>query len=179
MPALPRRGRTLPALAVAAVCAAAGVTVVIDVIAVATVHHSLVWPYERMAQLLRENTWDTTAVLAIGAGVTLIGILLLVTAATPGRQKLQPLTTGDPDVVAGATRRSLRHTLTDAARNVDGIAKAHVTVGRRRVKVTADSYLRDSAGQRDAVTTAVTARLDQLDTAQRRTVHTRVRRQAT
>lgn len=179
MPTLPRRRRTLPTLAVATICAAAGITVVIDVIAVATVDHSLVWPYEQMARLLRENTWNTTAVLAIAAGTTLIGVLLLLAAATPGRQKLQPLTTGDPDVVAGATRRSLRRTLTDAARNVDGITKAHVTVSRRRVKVTADSYLRDTAGQHDAVTTVVTARLDQLDPTQHRTVHTRVRRQAT
>jgi hypothetical protein len=178
MPAIPRRRRTLPALAVAAICTAAGVTVVIDVIAVATVHHSLVWPYEQMARLLRENTWNTTAVLAIAAGIAFIGILLLAAAALPGRQKLQPLNTGDPDVVAGATRRSLHRTLTDTARDVDGIANAHVAVGRRRIKVTADSYLRDPAGQREAVTTAVAARLDQLDPHQHRSVQTRVRRQA-
>jgi hypothetical protein len=179
MPTLPRRRRTLPAVAVAAVAAAAGVTVVIDVIAVATVHHSLVWPYEQMAQLLRENTWNTTAVLAISAGTAFIGILLLIAAVTPGRERLPALTTDDPDVIAGTTQRSLRRTLTEAATNVDGIANAHVTIGRRRVKVTATSSLRDPAGQRDAVTDAVTTRLDQLHPARPRTVHTRLRQQAT
>ena len=129
-----------------------------------------------MAHLLRENTWDTTAVLAISAGVTFIGMLLLIAAATPGRHKLQALTTNNPDVVAGATRRSLRRTLTDAARNVDGITKAHVHVRRRRINVTANSYLRDPDGQRDAVTAAVTTRLDQLDPIPARTVHTKLRR---
>jgi hypothetical protein len=175
MPALPRRRHTLPAVVVAAVGAAVGATVVIDVIAVATIHRSLIWPYEQVGDLLRENTWDTTVVLVISAGVAFIGMLLLIAAAAPGRQKLQALTTGDPDVVAGATRRSLRLTLTEAAR-VDGIAKTHVDVGRRRVKVTATSYLRDPTGQREAVTAAVTARLDQLAPIRPRTVQTRLHR---
>jgi hypothetical protein len=178
MPTLPRHRRTLPAVAVAAIVAAAGITVVIDVIAVATVRHSLVWPYQQMAQLLRENTWNTTPVLAISAGTAFIGILLLIAATTPGREKLPALTTGDPDIVAGATPRSLRRTLSEAAADVDGITNAHVTIGRRRVKVTAHSSLRDPAGQRDAVTASVTARLNQLQPARPRTVHTRLRQQA-
>lgn len=174
MVTIPRRHRVIPAVVTATVLAAAGITVVIDVIAVQTGHRALIWPYQQIADQLRASRWDATPILAVAAAITFLGLLLIAAALIPGKRTLIPLDTGDPDLVVGTSRRSLRRTLTDAALSVDGITTATARPTRRAVKVSATSQLRDPAGQRAQVTDAVNHRLEELALAL--PVSTRVKR---
>jgi hypothetical protein len=176
MPAIPRRRRALPATIAAIVLSAAGVTVVIDVIAAHLAGGSLVWPQRAIAAQLRAAQWNSTAILVIAAAVTALGLLLALAALTPGRRTLIRLRSDDPAFVVGTSRRNLRRSLTDAARDVDGIAKAKAKPHRHTVKVKATSQLRDPGNQRDKVHAAVHRRLQALGPAGLGNVKVKIKR---
>lgn len=158
MVALPRRRRVLPAVLTAVALAAAAITILIDIIAVQTGHRALIWPYQQIATWGRTHPWNTALVVVIAAVVTALGVLLIMTALIPGKHTLIALDTGEVDLVAGTSRRSLARTLSEAARSVDGISAAKATPRRRTLRVKATSGLRDPAGQQEQVSAAVTGR---------------------
>ena len=174
MVTLPRRRRVLPALLTAAVLAVAAITVLIDIIAVQTGHRGLFWPYQQIATWGRTHPWDTTLVVVVTAVLTALGVLLILAALLPGNPTLIALNTGDADLVAGTSRRSLARTLSEAARSVEGISAAKATPRRRTLRVKATSGLRDPAGQQEQVTAAVTTRLADLALARPLPVTTKV-----
>jgi hypothetical protein len=174
MVTLPHRRRVLPALLTAAVLAVAAITVLIDIIAVQTGHRRLIWPYQQIATWGRTHPWNTTLVVVIAAVLTAMGVLLIMAALIPGKPTLIALDTGEPNLVAGTSRRSLARTLSEAARSVDGISAAKAKPRRRTLRVKATSRLRDPAGQQEQVTAAVTFRLADLALARPLPVTTKV-----
>ncbi len=162
MVSLPRRRRILPAVLTAVVLAAATISVLIDIIRIQTGHRALLWPYQQIATWGRTHPWNTPLVVLVAAVITALGVLMILAALLPGKATLIALDTGEPDLVAGTSRRSLARTLSEAARSVDGISAARAKLRRRKVRVKATSGLRDATGQREQVTAAVTARLDDL-----------------
>jgi hypothetical protein len=161
-PALPRRGRVLPSVIVALVLVGAGVTLVVDVIAVALRHHALIWPYEQMAGEMRRTHWSDVPIVVIAAVTVAIGILLLELACVPGRQKVVPLEPSRSDESVGLTKRTLRRALYRAVDDLDGVAKVGVRLHRRKVSLTVHSVLRDEENLEADARAAVEGRLEEL-----------------
>jgi hypothetical protein len=113
---------------------------------------------------------STATVLAV------LGVLLLLVGLVPPRRRLVELGGDDPTVATGVTRRSLRRTLRAAAEDVDGIVRAPVTVGRRRVVVRAATSLRHTDGLAGRVQAAVQGRLDDLAPTRTRRLRVRLER---
>ena len=171
-----RPRRVLPAVVVAAVLAAAAILAAIEVISTLVDRPVHVLPAGWLARVGRDVHWDDPAPLAVAAVACALGIVLIVLALAPGRSRMIALTAGDPQTVTGITRAGLRRYLAAAAMSVDGIARARVQLGRRRVRVRAASPLRDARGLSGQVEQAVTARLDELAPLRPRRVRVTVRK---
>lgn len=171
---IPRHSRTAPALIVALIAAAAGVTVAIDVISVLAGGRPVIWPQHQIATQLRATHFDDIPILAVAAAIAFVGLLLLLAALTRGKPTLIPLDSDDPQLTAGTTRRSLRNAVTAAAMQVDGIDRAAVTLTRRKAKVKVRTGLRDASGLDQQVTGSVEHRLAGIKPARPLTVTTRV-----
>ena len=177
MSARPPRGRrgtaaTLVALVAVLLCAAAAV----EALRLAT--GATTWGY-RSAQLsdrLARTTLDSTAVLVTAIVLAALGLLVLLAGVVPPRRRLVELGGDDATVATGLTRRSLRRTLRAAAEDVDGIVRAPVKVGRRRVVVRATTALRHADGLADRVQAAVQGRLDDLAPTRARRLRVRLDR---
>lgn len=114
---------------------------------------------------LAATTWDAPLSYALGAGLLLLGVVLLAAGLVPGRAvvlALDPL--GDTDR-AGITRRSVRRAVESAAAGVDGVRSASAAVTQRRVVVRATTDLHDATGLDAAVDRAVAARLAAISLA--------------
>ena len=129
-------------------------------------------PWSSAAATLRDTTWSSGLARAIGAGLTALGLLLLLPALRRGRPVALPLTPLTPAVDAQVSRRGLQRALREVAGRVDGVRRARATVGRRTVKIKASSSLRDPAGVPQQVEERVRAALDEL--ALRRTLKVKV-----
>lgn len=155
---------TLRVLAVllAAALLALGIVVTVEIVLAAFGQPAWVLPYSTVATTLREQTWDSVLARAVAAGLCALGLLLLLPAlrrGTPTELPLTPLTDGVDTHIA---RRGLQRTVTAAASRVDGVRRAKAKVGRRQVKVTTTSRLRDTSGLPQQVDTAVRAELETL-----------------
>jgi hypothetical protein len=157
-----RPRRVLPAVVMAAVLAAAAILAATEVITTLAGHPAHVLPVTWLARAGRDAHWDDPAALATAAVACALGVVLIARALTPGRSRLIALASGDPQTVTGITRAGLRRYLAAAATGVDGIARARVGLGHRRVRVQAASPLRDARGLSSQVEHAVTDRLEQL-----------------
>lgn len=155
---------TLRVLAVllAAGLLALGVLVTVEIGLAALGRPAWVLPYSDVATALRGQTWDSVAARAAAAGLCLLGLLLLLPALKRGRPTELPLTPQTEGVDPYVSRRGLQRTLDAAAGRVDGVRKARVVVGRRRVRVRTTTRLRDLGGLPSQVDTAVRAELDSL-----------------
>jgi hypothetical protein len=174
-----RRKRVVPAILAAGFLLVLGVLVAIDVIAVNTGSpKSIVFPYEEIADQLRSNHWGNLPILAVAAFVVLIGVVLLLVAAVPARKGRLAVASGDPEVVASVSHHSLRQLLAAAAVGVPGISKVRVKVGRRSVRVRADSRLHDPAGLAADVASDVGERLRSIGPARKMRVRVRVRKRS-
>ncbi|GAB3457104.1 hypothetical protein GCM10027570_39320 [Streptomonospora sediminis] len=106
--------------------------------------------------------WSDPVVQIASAVAALIGLVLIAVAVVPGRGRFTALRTDDPALVVGLSRSALRRTLAAAARNVGGVRKAHVSVGRHRVRVRVHTDLREAPELRGEVAAAVQSRLSRL-----------------
>ncbi len=171
-----RPRRVIPAVMVAAVLAAAAILAATEVISTLAGHPAHVLPVAWLARAGRDVHWDDPAALATAAVACALGIVLIAGALVPGRSRMIALDSGDPQTVTGITRAGLRRYLAAAATGVDGIARARVRLGRRRVRVQAASPLRDARGLSGLVEQAVTGRLEQLSPLRPLRVRATVRR---
>lgn len=123
------------------------------------------------------NAWDSTPLRATAAALLVVGLLLLLAMLKPRRAPRLKLTGSDPAVDAAITRRSLRSTLLDGARQVDGISGAKAKVSKRKATVQATSRL-GSADTAKALTgeleTALRSRLEALQLAKTPRLRVRV-----
>ena len=157
-----RPRRTYPAVAAAGGLAAAAVLITADVVTGPVDRRVHVLPVAWLTRLGHDTHWDDPAAIATAAIACLLGVLLIALALVPGRPRLIALTSHDPHTVIGITRTGLRRHLAAAATGIDGIARARVSLGRRRVRVKAASPLRDARGLSPQVHQAVTGRLEDL-----------------
>jgi Family of unknown function (DUF6286) len=173
-----RPRRSIPAVLVAAVLAAAGILGAIQAASAALGRPVWKVPHRDFAGPLQDTHWNDTATLAVAAAVAFIGLVLVLAGLIPGRPRAIPLASGDESVVIGAPRRSLRRSLARLAADIDGVDSARAKARRRSIVVRASTRLRDTAGLREAVHTAVQDRLAALDPLLPPRVKVRLRRKA-
>jgi hypothetical protein len=174
----PRPSRSLTASVVALVVLAGAV-----VLTVASVSRLVdgTWPtwFVDPASSLVQQTWGSTTVLATGAVVLVLGVVLLLAAVVPGRRSgaaiaLQVENAEESEVVL--TQRGLARLAAAAADEVDGVEHVDVSASSTAVRVLAVTSSPDDADTvRSAVEEAVRSRLDVLGTGPVRPVRSRVR----
>ncbi|GAA3114707.1 DUF6286 domain-containing protein [Streptosporangium carneum] len=157
-----RPRRVVPATITAALMTVAGALVAAEVIS-ALLGRPLRWiPYDRLLSWASSTTWDDPSVTLGAALITLLGLLLVLLALVPGRPRLIPVRTDDPDLVIGMQPRGFIRALAHAAEQVPGVDHARVRLRGRTAEVTARSPLREPVGLAEAVQQAVTTRIAAL-----------------
>lgn len=123
------------------------------------------------------STWDSTPARIIAVALIAVGLLLLLAELKPRRAPRLTMVGTDPTIDAAITRRSLRSTLLNGAKQVDGISGAKAKVSKRKATVTAVSRLgsADTArGLTGELEAALQTRLDALQLAKTPRLRTRV-----
>jgi hypothetical protein len=134
--------RRIPAAILAVLVLAVAGLLLYDVVAVRADRPAMHWR-RSLARELAERPLDDTWVL-VGAGVaTLLGLWLLVLAATPGLRGVLPMRRPHPDVRAGLQRDAAAMVLRDRAMEVSGVQSVRVRVRRRKADVRAVSHFRE------------------------------------
>lgn len=105
----------------------------------------LVVPYGGAARWLREQSWSGAWVLVVGAVLAAVGLALLVAELAPRRRTLLVVATEEPDVVTAVSRSGVGRALEQAVASVPGVEGTRSRVGRRGVRLTVRTALRDSA----------------------------------
>jgi hypothetical protein len=167
----PRRGTpaVLTALVLLAVC------VLVTVVAIQMIIGESPWvDYRSVATTLHDMRWNDLGTALAGGVLTLVGLLLLLSAILPGAPTVIPLS-GDPaGMDSGATRRSLRSTLRAAASTVDGVTAVRLRLGRRKVAAVVRTNRTNTSGLDGAVRAAIEHRLDQINPVNRPTTTIKV-----
>ncbi|MFH9980631.1 DUF6286 domain-containing protein [Streptomyces sp. NPDC017179] len=126
-----------------------------DIAAVRAGRPGLRWRRE-LARQLAERPLDDTWVL-VGAGATaVLGLWLLVLAATPGLRHLLPMRRAHPDVRAGLHRDAAALVLRDRAMEIAGVRSARVRLRRRGADVRVVSHFRTPEEVRADLDTVLT-----------------------
>ena len=197
-----RPRRTVPAVIVAVILLAIAVVVVWSCVQI-LLGHAPVLPFAAIAAAGATLTAASVAVLVTAGVLVVLGLILIIVAAWPGRPTVLALA-ARPDVtaqdissrqdmdkdmdppaaagttvqpVSGATRRSIRNAVAAAASGVDGIDHVVVKVAARSLTATVHTPLRSSTELSGQVRDAVTARLDDIGLA--RPLRVRVRTNTT
>ncbi|MFK4071395.1 DUF6286 domain-containing protein [Streptomyces sp. NPDC029674] len=134
--------RRVPAALLALLALGATGLLLYDVVAVRADHPAMRWRRE-LAHRLGERPLDDTAVLAGAAVAALVGLWLLVLAATPGQRRLLPMRRTHSDVRGGLYRSAAAMVLRDRAMDVPGVQSARVRMTRSKVAVRAVSHFRE------------------------------------
>ncbi|GAA4791901.1 DUF6286 domain-containing protein [Streptomyces sanyensis] len=168
-PAGPRAGRfwsarRVPAGLLALVLLGATGLLLYDVAAVRADRPAMHWR-RALADHLDRWRLDEVAVLAVAAAVVLLGLWLLVLAATPGLRAVLPMRRDHPGVRAGLDREAAALVLRDRAVEVSGVQSAKVRVGRGRATVRARSHFRELDEVRADLDTALAIGLRELGLA--------------
>ncbi|MFJ3929553.1 MULTISPECIES: DUF6286 domain-containing protein [unclassified Streptomyces] len=168
-PAGPRAGRfwsarRVPAAVLALVVLGATGLLLYDVAAVRADRPAMHWR-RALADHLDRWRLDEVAVLAVAAAVVLLGLWLLVLAATPGLRAVLPMRRDHPGVRAGLDREAAALVLRDRAVEVSGVQSAKVRVGRGRATVRARSHFRELDEVRADLDTALAIGLRELGLA--------------
>ncbi|MFJ7334083.1 DUF6286 domain-containing protein [Streptomyces sp. NPDC101110] len=134
--------RRVPAAVVALLLLGLTVLFLYDIVSVRAGRPGMYWRKE-LARQLAERPLDDTWVL-VGAGVAgVLGLWLLVLAATPGLRAVLPMRRRHPEVRAGLYRDAAAIALRDRAMEVAGVQSARVRVRRRRADVRATAHFRE------------------------------------
>ncbi|MFF3321615.1 DUF6286 domain-containing protein [Streptomyces sp. NPDC002889] len=134
--------RRVPAAILALVVIAGSALLLYDIAAVRADRPAMHWRRATADQLAHWQL-DEVAVLAVAGAVALVGVWLIVLAATPGLRALLPMRRDQADVRAGLERQAAVLVLRDRAMEVSGVQSARVRVGRSRVSVRAQSHFRE------------------------------------
>ncbi|MET9259490.1 DUF6286 domain-containing protein [Amycolatopsis sp. NPDC004079] len=166
-----RTRRSLPASLTAGALLAVCVLVAVAVIQRLTGNQPWL-DYRAVATAVHNAHWTDLVPALISGAVALVGLVLLWAALLPGKRRILPLT-GDPD--SGADTVGYRSALRAAATGVDGVDRARLSTGSRKVKVRVKTARTRTDGLTDAVRSAVESRLDHIAPARRPAVSVRVR----
>ncbi|WP_157548019.1 DUF6286 domain-containing protein [Nonomuraea candida] len=120
-------------------------------------------PYDRMLAWASSTLWSDPRVLLGSALVTLLGLAALALALVPGRPRMVPVRSGDPDVIIGLRPKSVTRALARAAEQVPGVRSARVRLRGHTFAVTPDTSERETDGVGRDVRGAVLSRLAGLD----------------
>lgn len=170
-----RPRRTVPATVVGLVLLAGSLGLAISCVQLLAGKPPLI-PFSTLGALGRDTTWNDPAVLAGGAALAVIGLVLLACAVVPGTPQVLALASSDSGgsgesgtqrSPAGVTRTSLARDLTTRAAGADGITGARVKVRAKTVKVVARTPLQNPTGLADRVHDVVAERLEDINLAQR------------
>lgn len=123
----------------------------------------------------QDTAWRDPAALGTAGAVTVLGALLVLAAVLPGRSRLVPLRTGDPDLVLGVSRPMLAALVAGEVARVRGVRRVRVRLRRRRLLVTACTDAGDPDAVRDRVREAAERELARLDPLISLTVRSKVR----
>ncbi|MFF0864538.1 DUF6286 domain-containing protein [Nonomuraea sp. NPDC003560] len=158
-----RPQRRVPAIVVAVLLTLLGLLVAAETVS-ALAGSPLRWlPYDRMLAWAATTPWSDPLFLTGAAIVALAGLALLVTALVPGRPRMVPVRTGDPDLIIGVRPKSFTRALEHAAEEVPGVRSAHASLRGHTVAVTPATSGWDDEGFDRAVREAVLTRLAGLD----------------
>lgn len=119
-------------------------------------------PYPDWETWLLEHTWDDRVVIAILAGLVVLGLVFLFLAVRRGKPPTLPLRARTPGVDVTASRKSVEKSLVAAASRTPGITGAEASVRGRSARVEAQAATRTESGLEQEVESAVTARLSSL-----------------
>ncbi|MET9764047.1 DUF6286 domain-containing protein [Streptomyces sp. NPDC006372] len=146
-----------------------------DIVSVRAGRPEMYWRRE-LADQLSERPLDDTWVL-VGAGVAaVLGLWLLILAATPGLRDLLPMRRPHSDVRAGLHRDAAATALRDRAMEVAGVQSARVRVRRTRADVRATSHFRELDDVHDDLDAVLTEAVDGLGLSRPPRHSVRVRR---
>lgn len=119
-------------------------------------------PHPDWSAWLGEQTFASGVARIVFIGLVLLGLGLLVLALRRGRPGSLALPARGDGVRVTASRRGIERTLSRAAQSADGVRDATVRAGRRKVRVTAHTALREPGDLIQRVTAAVDGRLEEL-----------------
>ncbi|MFD3664241.1 DUF6286 domain-containing protein [Streptomyces sp. NPDC058659] len=167
--------RRIPAAVLAAVVLGGAGLLLYDVAAVRAERSAMAWRRE-LADALASRPLDDTTVLIVAALAVLLGVWLLILAATPGLRAILPMRREHVDVRAGLDREAAALALRDRAMEVSGVQSVRVRVGRAKVGVRAVSHFRVLDEVRADVETALATGVDELGLAHTPALTVRVTR---
>lgn len=153
-----RTRRTLPAALTAAVLLAVCLLVAVSCAQALTGQPPWL-PFDALAHLGTELTVRSPLVVALAVIIGVLGLVLLVAAAAPGAVTVLALDPGPSGLASGVTRRSLVRALQVSATGVDGVDKADVRLGTRRIRAKITTPLHEPGALREQVVRALTDRL--------------------
>lgn len=141
-----------------------GVLVPVEIVHTAVFGRSghLILPWQTLTRYFTGHDWSTSPVLTISGITAGVGLVLLLAELKRRRPGLLTLSTDDPALTAGTTRRSLQRALAARAEEVDGISSASAKVRRAGASVSATTGLHDSGDLRQRLTDQLTGWLDGL-----------------
>ncbi|NBE56592.1 DUF6286 domain-containing protein [Streptomyces boluensis] len=146
--------RRLPAAVVALLGLGAAGLLLYDVVAVRADRPAMAWRRTLGEQLAARPLDDVWVLLGAGV-VALLGLWLLVLAATPGHRRVLAMRGGDDDVRAWLDAEAAALVLRDRAMEVPGVRSVRVRVRRAKVEARAVAHFRELDDVRADLDTAL------------------------
>ncbi|MFG2645429.1 DUF6286 domain-containing protein [Streptomyces sp. NPDC048370] len=134
--------RRIPAALIALLVLGGAGLLLYDVAAVRADRTAMSWRRE-LADDLATRPLDNAWVLTGAALAVVLGVWLLILAATPGLRSVLPMRRDHTDVRAGLDREAAALALRDRAMEVSGVQSVRVRMGRRKAAVRAVSHFRE------------------------------------
>ncbi|MEV8457373.1 DUF6286 domain-containing protein [Streptomyces sp. NPDC052095] len=169
--------RRIPAALLALVVLGGSGLLLYDVAAVRAGRPAMRWR-RVLADQLAERPLTSTWLLGAAALAVLIGLWLLLLAATPGLRALLPMRRDRPGVRAALDRSAAALVLRDRAVEIAGVQSVRVRMGRRRAAVHAVSHFRALDDVRADLETVLRTGVTELGLAGPPSLTVRVRRPA-
>jgi hypothetical protein len=143
------------------------VLAVVEIVTAALDRSPVLVPHPDWTSWLRSHSWDDWVVMAVLAGLVVLGLLFLFLAFRRGKPASLALKGRTDGVDVAASRRSVEKSLASSAARTAGVAGANASVRRRTARVRAQAVARSAPGIREEVESAVRGRLDSLDLERR------------
>jgi hypothetical protein len=147
---------------------AAGVLLIIEVIAGRLGNHPAVVDWRPAYDWAKRTTWNAGSIRVACAVLIVLGLALLIAELKPARVSrlaADPAQAGAAGIDTAYTRRGLAAAVRSAVTGVDGVRGASVKVRRRKVTVAATTTARDKTtarSLRDPIVAAARQRLTAL-----------------
>jgi hypothetical protein len=156
--------RRVPAAITAALLTAVAGLLLYDVAAVRAGRPGMAWR-RILADELATRRLDDPWIITGACVAVVLGLWLLLLAATPGLRDVLSMRPGTAPVRAGLDRHAAELTLRDRAVEVSGVRSARVTVTRRTATVRAVIAFRETEEVRADLAAALAGAMEQLGLA--------------